>query len=277
VNVPIRALHSVIDDHVLVVFTQPIVGLQFIGEDGRARLNVLADLLLQLGLAPIIDNEGSHVAATFQRAHDNSLVFAASAGDDTSAFPFVHVPCLAADEGFIDLVAITVSANLSTVLALLCKSDSVKHEPCGLLSDTERPRNLATTDPVLTVQDQPHCRKNPSGEGRVDIWSYDAIYAALGLTSERFADWEGRYGMDSLGVGTDGSLFIRGFPVFSKVAWIYIDPVDVSDSETRELIVECERALANTNDASASEVFRQIRDLALEAIQESATLRFGHP
>jgi hypothetical protein len=50
-----------------------------------------------------------------------------------------------------------------------------------------------------------------------------------------------------------------------------------SDSKTRELIVECERALANTNDASASEVFRQIRDLALEAIQESATLRFGHP
>jgi hypothetical protein len=58
---------------------------------------------------------------------------------------------------------------------------------------------------------------------------------------------------------------------------MYIDPVDLSDSETRELIVECERALANTNDASASEVFRQSRDLALKAIQESAALRFGHP
>jgi hypothetical protein len=83
--------------------------------------------------------------------------------------------------------------------------------------------------------------------------------------------------MDSLGVGTDGSLFIPDFPVLSKVAWMYIDPVDLSDSETRNLVSECERALANTDDASVSELFHQIRDLALQAIQEPKTLRFGHP
>jgi len=38
----------------------------------------------------------------------------------------------------------------------------------------------------------------PSDESRVDIWKYGTIYAALGVTSERFADWERRYGMDSL-------------------------------------------------------------------------------
>jgi hypothetical protein len=83
--------------------------------------------------------------------------------------------------------------------------------------------------------------------------------------------------MDSLGVGTDGSLLIPGFPVFSKVAWTYIDHVDLSDAETRDLVSECESAVANTDDASASELFGQIHDLALEAIQESATLRFGQP
>ena len=117
------------------------------------------------------------------------------------------------------------------------------------------------------------------GERRVpiDIPSYGTIYVTLGVTKERFAYWESQYGMDSLGVGTDGSLLIPGFPVFSKVAWTYIDHVDLSDAETRDLVSECERAVANTDDASASELFGQIHDLALEAIQESATLRFGQP
>ncbi|HTR35830.1 MAG TPA: hypothetical protein VMH80_08025 [Bryobacteraceae bacterium] len=120
-----------------------------------------------------------------------------------------------------------------------------------------------------------HSQK-PSGE-RVDIWSYGTIYGALGVTGEQFSQWESRYGMDSLGVGTGGSLFIPGFPVLSKVAWMYIDPVDLSGSETGELVSECERAMAETRDPAACEVLRQIRDLAQRAIQKSATVRFGHP
>jgi len=117
----------------------------------------------------------------------------------------------------------------------------------------------------------------PSDESRVDIWKYGTIYAALGVTSERFADWERRYGMDSLGVAPDGSLFVPRFPVLSKVAWTYIDPVDLSDSETRELLNECETVIAATIDGAARDLFVQIRDLALQAIRESKTLRFGHP
>jgi len=119
--------------------------------------------------------------------------------------------------------------------------------------------------------------QQPSGQRRVDIWSYGTIYGALGVTGGRFSEWEDRHGMDSFGVGSDGSLFIPDFPVLSKVAWMYIDPVDLSDSETRDLVSECERAIANTDDASVSELFHQIRDLALQAIRESETLRFGHP
>ena len=65
--------------------------------------------------------------------------------------------------------------------------------------------------------------------------------------------------------------------MLSKVAWTYIDPVDLSDSETRELLRECEAVIAGTIDGAACDLFVQIRDLALQAIQESGTLRFGHP
>ena len=152
---------------------------------------------------------------------------------------------------------------------------------CGVRWKTGEPRDeravkTSRAVPRGEVRIIDHAHK-VVGERHVGIWSYGTVYSALGLTRERFADWESRYGMDSLGVANDGSLLAPGFPVFSKVAWTYIDPVDLSDSETRELVSECERAIAQSKDTSASGVFRQIRDLALEAIQESATLRFGHP
>jgi hypothetical protein len=118
---------------------------------------------------------------------------------------------------------------------------------------------------------------NHSGTRTVKIWSYGTLYGTLGITGQQFSDWEHRYGMDSLGIGSDGLLFIPGFPVLSKVAWMYIDPVDLSNSETRDLVSECERAAASAQDESARELFGQIRDLALDAIQQSQTLRFGHP
>ena len=118
---------------------------------------------------------------------------------------------------------------------------------------------------------------NRSGSSTVDIRSYEALYGTLGVGGEQFSVWEARYGMDSLGVGSDGSQFIPGFPVLSKVAWMYVDPVDLSDSETRDLVIECGRAMAGTQDESALTLFGEIRDLAIKAIQQSETLRFGHP
>lgn len=114
-------------------------------------------------------------------------------------------------------------------------------------------------------------------EDRVPIWTYGGIYSALGMTSKNFTDWEVRYGMDSLGVGEDGELLIPGFPVFSKVAWTYIDPVDLSQSETAALIAECERAASKASGPSEQDTFRRIRDLALKAIEESAGIHFGPP
>ncbi len=103
--------------------------------------------------------------------------------------------------------------------------------------------------------------KNIAKRSRVKIWQYGPIYAALGVTSQKFEDWENRYGMDSLGIASDESLLIPGYPVLSKVAWTYIDHVDLSDSETRALISECEKAMPTVGDPSVREVLGQIRDL----------------
>lgn len=118
----------------------------------------------------------------------------------------------------------------------------------------------------------------PTGsDPRIGITTYGSLYAPLGVTRDRFADWEGKYGMDSMGIGDDGSLLIPRYPVFSKVAWTFIDYVDLSPSETEDLIAECNSAISGTQNPSARELFRQIRDLALRAVKTSMTVRFGPP
>ena len=111
----------------------------------------------------------------------------------------------------------------------------------------------------------------------VGIWAYSGIYNALGVSREAFGAWQDKYGFDSLGVGAQGEIFVPAYPIFSKVAWMYIDPVDLSQAETKALIVECERALENAKDQSTREELEAIRLLAVEAISHSAKVRFGHP
>jgi hypothetical protein len=119
-------------------------------------------------------------------------------------------------------------------------------------------------------------RRLPTGE-RIGIRAYGSIYNALGVTNDKFVAWQERYGFDSLGVGDDGSLLAPEFPVFSKVAWMYVDPVDLTASETKDLVAECEQAMSYTKDVAAKDELRHIRDLAVTATNKSATLRFGHP
>lgn len=156
VDVAVHVLDRVIDDLVLKVIFQTIVGFQLIGEDRCARFDVLFEIRLQSFLLAVIQDYCANVAATLQHSHDNGFILATRTGDDAGLFVFVHIPRLAADERFIHFY---FTGQFAALLALLCESDPVKHEPCGLLGHAERSCDLATADTVLAIQDEPHCGK----------------------------------------------------------------------------------------------------------------------
>src|SRR5207245_6388083 len=98
----------------------------------------------------------SDVSAALHHAHHDNLILAASASNNALTLRLMHVAGLAADEGFIYF---DFTGQLAALLALLCESDSVEHKPRGFLSDIKCPRHFTTTNTVLAIQNQPHCRK----------------------------------------------------------------------------------------------------------------------
>lgn len=110
-----------------------------------------------------------------------------------------------------------------------------------------------------------------------DLKAFIRIYRALGVSNDRLVQWENDNGYWSLGKDQAGQLLVPGFPVFSKVAWMYIDPVDLSLEEAAQLVRECAKAESMTDDAVAKEELNRIRALAEEAVLQSATVRFDHP
>ena len=90
---------------------------------------MFADVLLKFGLATAIYNHRADVSAALQHSHHKSLILAASSSDDALTLRLVHIPRQPADEGLINF---HFAGEFSALLALLSKSDSVEHEPCGL-------------------------------------------------------------------------------------------------------------------------------------------------
>ncbi len=111
----------------------------------------------------------------------------------------------------------------------------------------------------------------------VGIRVFNDIYAAIGVTRQEFERWESEHGTDSFGTDTSGKMLAPGYPIFSKVAWMYIDPVTLTPEETSDLVRECERAMLNTANESAKQELEAVRALAEEALSNSAVIQFGHP
>jgi hypothetical protein len=111
----------------------------------------------------------------------------------------------------------------------------------------------------------------------VGIRAYNEIYAAVGVGQKEFAQWESKHGMDSYGVDEEGRTLAPSYPVLSKVAWMYIDPVMLTPAETSALIHECERAMLGTESKSAKDELAGIRALAEVAVSRSSVIEFGHP
>jgi hypothetical protein len=110
--------------------------------------------------------------------------------------------------------------------------------------------------------------------GQVQITAYNQIYAAIGIDRDKFSMWVSTHGPS--GAGQHGEVLAPAFPVLSKVAWMFVDPVDLTGDEARALTEECERAAARTSDSDAIKQFEAIRGLAADALARSANVRFGY-
>jgi hypothetical protein len=97
------------------------------------------------------------------------------------------------------------------------------------------------------------------------------------LNNEKLVEWEKSYGYGSKGISPSGSLLIKGFPVFSRVVWMYVEPVDLSPEEARQLMEECSSAIELTDDVGAKRELFAIRRLAEDSISQSSVVRFDQP
>ena len=111
---------------------------------------------------------------------------------------------------------------------------------------------------------------------RVDIWDLGRFYGRLGVREGDFQRWQEKYGLGK-GEGPEGELFVPGFPIFSKAAWMGIASVGLSGSQIEQLREECERAVPLAGELPEAEGFRAIRDLAVHASgHERAEVWFGY-
>lgn len=111
----------------------------------------------------------------------------------------------------------------------------------------------------------------------VPIYSLDDIYESVGVGPKEFARWQEKYGVGPLGGTHDGALFVPGYPVLSKIAWMGIDTIDLSSAETSMLIDECTRARSQSVSVAASAQFESLIQLAQKAIVVRGTVRFDLP
>ena len=64
----------------------------------------------------------------------------------------VHVASLSADESFVNFDFASASAKFQKRLSLHRETDSVKHEPCGLLSDAERTVDFVGANTIFAIR-----------------------------------------------------------------------------------------------------------------------------
>src|SRR5262245_25209704 len=97
-NIVANVLNRMVYHLMGVVAFEPYVGQERIGEDGRSRLHVLADVGLQLLPLAAVNREGTYFAAALDDAHNGSLALRPGSGDLLAALRQVHVARLAPDE-----------------------------------------------------------------------------------------------------------------------------------------------------------------------------------
>jgi len=113
-----------------------------------------------------LENDPRILSVSLKQALNGREVTRASLDAKFAAASLVHEASRTADKGFIDFYHARKLASEVTGVHRL--ADTVAHVPGRLLRYAKRPRQLAGTDAVLRVDDEPHGR-NPFGQwnGRV--------------------------------------------------------------------------------------------------------------
>ena len=165
VNATVNVSFGMVNDFVLEsLIPQALIGHERIGIDRATRFDVRGDIGLQAMFAPIADNCRANLTATFQHSHDGGFVFGASLSDSALTLIGMHEASSAADESFVYFNFAARTAHFDERAILHCETDSVKHEPCALLSEAKSAANLVRTNTILTIRNHPNSDK-PLVEG----------------------------------------------------------------------------------------------------------------
>src|ERR1017187_4467328 len=146
VDIAPYVFYGVVDNSVLVIGFQTVIGLQCIAENCGTGFDALPDDWLKFLLGAGGYVTGDNLAAALYHPEHNLLAFRPASHDRRFALRLVPVAGLPTDKGFI---AFNLAPELAAVGVLKAKANPMKHVPCALLGNLERPVDLPGTNAVL--------------------------------------------------------------------------------------------------------------------------------
>jgi len=159
VDLPAHIFSRVIDRLMLVKLGEVSLPILHggVGVEVRPLLHGRQDVPANSALVEILGERRPHTARlpvlpALQEAQYGGLVHAAGPTNHAVALGPMHELGLAADEC---LIGLDVPPHLRPGASLHGKPDAMEHEPTGLLSDVERPRQFVGADAVLAVRQHP--------------------------------------------------------------------------------------------------------------------------
>lgn len=156
-NIPVHILNRGVDNGVLEIIGQSLVGETLVGEDDRASLDLFTDLLLELFPASALDNSGTNFASTLDHPEHHGLVLAARVSDAFAGLRGVHVAGLAANEVFIDFNL--ASEMLPGWWNTESETNAMVQEPSCFLSHANGAVDFIAAYAILAIYNLPHRHK----------------------------------------------------------------------------------------------------------------------
>lgn len=150
---------GVVDHHVDIHRIKPLVGTKGIVVYGGSGFDMSLHVFLKHFLFAVCDHGTTELSTALQKPDNGSLVLSSGAGDSYCPLTVVHIPGLAAYEGFVHFYLGSAAAHLDERSGLHSETDAMEHEPCGFLGDSKSPRQLVGTDSVFAISDHPHSHK----------------------------------------------------------------------------------------------------------------------